>query len=155
MGRLCPLVRPSRKVNPEIYPPANDVPPDLLRTMVFREDSNSYLERFHAVGVVYVQGEERKEDWHVLTTPDTTGPVLRWVAQRPNGALCVLRWPLDAVCRIYRRDEVTIHGAVRQFVKRWASDGQAGARWEYIEGPGDDGGGGESVYLRPFFTLSS
>jgi hypothetical protein len=150
MGKVSPLARPSRSVPPETYPSVNSRPDEVCRTFIFRDDSNNYKERFRCVGVQYALGEERDEDWHIVTTPDSDGPLLRWLVYRPNGTICVMRHPSDNVCHCYRRDDLDIHGAVFQFVKKW---GQRG-RWEWVEEP--DEGEGESVYASPYLgTVSS
>lgn len=132
MGTLHTL---ARKRQSEVYAPINLRPSETCRVMWFRPgDGNGYEDRFDAVGIQFALGEKEVEGYHVVETPDTDGPVIRYIVLRPNGTICLMERKHAGVCRLYREDEVQVVGFIFQFIR----NRETGERWELIRGPGRD-----------------
>lgn len=135
MGELKPLRRPASNL-PEVYEPINYRPIERCVTMTFDpSDGNRYEELFDAVGIQYALGEREPKGYHVVKVPESTGPLIRYVTQRPNGTFCVAKWRNAGTCSVYSPDEFDIIGLVFQ----WIRDFETGERLELVRGPAHEG----------------
>lgn len=146
MGSLHRFSRPGYA---EVYIPVNFRPPETRFVIWFEGDGAHYQQLFDAVGVQYAVGEESPEGYHVIETPDADGLLIRYIAVRPDGSVCVQERKGDGTCQIYQRESVNVVGRIFQFIK----NRETGERWELIIGPiGGNDGERQPVALMPTGT---
>jgi hypothetical protein len=122
--------------NPDVFSPVNYRPLDRCCTIVFDPtDSNRYCEIFDAVGIQFALGEVMPAGYHVIETPDSDGPLVRYTRLLPDGGVSVKQHKSEAVGCIYPTGETRFVGFVFQFIR----DFQTGDRWEFIRGAAHEG----------------
>jgi hypothetical protein len=138
------------RLPPDVYRPVNYRPTEICHTLVFDPtDGNNYHLLFDAVGIQYALGETYLAGYHVIETPDSIGPLLRYTRLLPDGCISVRRHKSESVGCVYQSNEVRFIGFAFQFIH----DFETGDRWEFIRGPAH-AGEDEGLAERPLYEVS-
>lgn len=124
MGSVLPF---SSHSTVEVFTPLIPRPVDTCRVIYLDERSQNL---FDAVAAQIALDETARNGYHVVTTPDTDGPVIRYIITNADGTLLLMRHRGDGIYRNYTRDKVRILGRIFQFIR----DLNTGERWELIAG---------------------
>jgi hypothetical protein len=118
----------ARNAHADAFTPANHRPAHICRLLILGEESRK---TYDAEAVQYALGEEEPDGYHVVETPDSSGPMLRWVCRGPLGRISLRDTKAGSFCCLYAPGEVHIVGRVFQFIRSL----HTGERWELVTGP--------------------